>query len=140
MKLVRQLLLLLSLLPQPTTPALSDFYLPIGSSQNSEPTCIGIDTQYTYLCTDDPAAARNALGLDDIRRNEQMFINTGVDQRISGTESEILNVKEVLMDMAKYMDEEVMSRSEYAHVRGSWWVERWIWYRLLTISICHVPI
>lgn len=98
-----------------------ELYLPIGSSENAQPTCIDIDSQHTYLCTDTPAKARNALDLTDRGSfiNDKHFINLGTTQRLSGSEHEIQKVREVLTDMMKYMDEEVMSRSEYEHVRST---------------------
>jgi hypothetical protein len=51
---------------------------------------------------------------------EQDFVNLGVNQRLSGTEEEIQKVRDVMLEMISYFDHEVMSRSEYEHVRGSW--------------------
>ena len=47
-------------------------------------------------------------------------MNLGVTQRLSGSESEIAKVKEVLEEMMKYFDKEVLNRSEYEHVRENW--------------------
>lgn len=47
------------------------------------------------------------------------MVHLGVSQRLSGSEQEIQRVQEVLSDMIRYIDEEVMSRSEYEHVRES---------------------
>jgi isopentenyldiphosphate isomerase len=43
----------------------------------------------------------------------------GVPQRLSGSEQEIKRVHEVLALQQRYIDEEIMSRSEYEHVRES---------------------
>jgi hypothetical protein len=118
------LLFLLSYLLQitNTTPATSKFYVPLGTSQGQKPMCLGIDSQFTYLCTDNAAVAGKALGLQDRGTfiNDKNLANLGVSQRLSGSEMEILKVKQVMAEMLRYMDEEVMSRSEYEHVRGSW--------------------
>ena len=115
-------ILSLSLLPSISSKP-PEFYVPIGTSQDSQPTCTGIDSHYTYLCTDTPAAARIALGLTDrgttIKDRNLNFATVGVRQRLSGSEEEIMKAQEVLMEMIRYIDEEVMSRSEYEHVRES---------------------
>ncbi|KAL3798259.1 hypothetical protein HJC23_000173 [Cyclotella cryptica] len=110
-------------------PAKSNFYIPTGTTDNREPICMGIDSQHTYLCTDTPAAARRALNMN--QNSEQLprshsgeqlssdFVNLGVNQRLSGTEEEIQKVRDVMLEMISYFDQEVMSRSEYEHVRGS---------------------
>ena len=84
--------------------------------------CLGIDSQFTYLCTDNAALAGKALGLEDRGNfvNDRNFANLGVNQRMSGSELEIVKVRRVLEEMLRYIDEEVMSRSEYEHVRASW--------------------
>ncbi|KAL7520793.1 hypothetical protein ACHAWX_006181 [Stephanocyclus meneghinianus] len=120
--------LLLINIVQPTK---SNFYIPTGTTDNREPICMGIDSQHTYLCTDTPAAARKALNMNQnspvvqeprSHAEERLyhdFVNLGVNQRLSGTEEEIQKVRDVMLEMISYFDHEVMSRSEYEHVRGS---------------------
>ena len=47
-------------------------------------------------------------------------VNLGVEQRITGSDSEQLRIRNVLRKMYTYFEEEVLSRSEYEHVRGEW--------------------
>ena len=47
-------------------------------------------------------------------------MNLGVEQRITGSETEQLRIRNVLRKMYTYFEEEVLSRSEYEHVRGRW--------------------
>ena len=109
---------------QAVTSTNSNFYLIVGSSHDSQPTCLGVDSHHTYLCTDSPRMALNAIKVHErqvqgISSQDRTMINTGVNQRLSGSEEEINKVREVLADMMRYMDEEVMTRSEYEHVRDS---------------------
>lgn len=115
---------LLILTLQAMTLANSDFYLVVGSSHDSQPTCLGVDSHHTYLCTDSPRTALGTIkahekAIHGTSSQDRTIINTGVSQRLSGNEDEINKVRGVLAEMMRYMDEEVMNRSEYEHVRDS---------------------
>jgi len=45
-------------------------------------------------------------------------MDLGVEQRITGSETEQLRIRNVLRKMYNYFDDEVLTRSEYEHVRG----------------------
>mmetsp|Transcript_47077 Transcript_47077/g.100091 ORF Transcript_47077/g.100091 Transcript_47077/m.100091 type:complete len:209 (+) Transcript_47077:284-910(+) len=45
-------------------------------------------------------------------------MDLGVEQRITGSETEQLRIRNVLRKMYAYFEEEVLTRSEYEHVRG----------------------
>jgi len=45
-------------------------------------------------------------------------MDLGVEQRITGSETEQLRIRNVLRKMYTYFEEEVLTRSEYEHVRG----------------------
>ena len=49
-------------------------------------------------------------------------MDLGVEQRITGSETEQLRIRNVLRKMYTYFDEEVLTRSEFEHVRGRWCV------------------
>lgn len=49
-------------------------------------------------------------------------MDLGVEQRITGSETEQLRIRNVLRRMYAYFEDEVLSRSEYEHVRGRWCV------------------
>jgi hypothetical protein len=100
------------------------------SKDTDKAICMGIDSQHTYLCTNTPKLARKALNMPPTQTtshsiqekfgSQQDLVNLGVTQRLSGSESEIAKVKEVLEEMMKYFDKEVLNRSEYEHVRENW--------------------
>jgi hypothetical protein len=47
-------------------------------------------------------------------------MDLGVEQRITGSEMEQLRIRNALRRMRAYMEDEVLSRSEYEHVRDKW--------------------
>ena len=65
-----------------------------------------------YLCTDDPSKARAYRDPDPIY--------TGVEQNVEGSKGEKDAVQEVLHSMNQYFEEEVMTKPEYAGIRGKW--------------------
>ena len=47
-------------------------------------------------------------------------IDLGVEQRIAGSDAEKERIHNVLRRMHKYFEEEILSLSQYEHVRGRW--------------------
>ena len=47
-------------------------------------------------------------------------VDLGVEQRVAGSDVEQSRTRNVLRKMAAYFEDEVLSRSEYEHVRGRW--------------------
>ena len=96
------------------------------TNQNRDPKCISVDSYHTYICTDNPEATRRAVsssftdGADGTVMASAFDVNLGVEQRITGSDSEQLRIRNVLRKMYTYFEEEVLSRSEYEHVRGKW--------------------
>ncbi|KAL3775861.1 hypothetical protein ACHAW5_010155 [Stephanodiscus triporus] len=101
---------------------------------NREPRCIAVDSYSTYVCTDDPEASRRAAMMasssphsppvaadddyyDDVVIASPFDMDLGVEQRITGSDAEQLRIRNVLRRMRTYMEDEVLSRSEYEHVR-----------------------
>ena len=92
--------------------------LPYTQSQTTtDPTCISIDSTHTYICTDTPDKTRLAVSSQHYNTNHY---DLGVKQRISGSREELARIRKVMVDMENYFENEVMSRSEYEHVRGRW--------------------
>mmetsp|Transcript_7163 Transcript_7163/g.15807 ORF Transcript_7163/g.15807 Transcript_7163/m.15807 type:complete len:161 (+) Transcript_7163:179-661(+) len=90
--------------------------LPYTQSQTTaDPTCISIDSTHTYICTDTPDKTRLAVSSQHYNTNHY---DLGVKQRISGSREELARIRKVMVDMENYFENEVMSRSEYEHVRG----------------------
>ena len=92
-------------------------------SSNKDAKCIAVDSYHTYICTDNPEASRRAVsssiatdGSDNVIVSA-FDMDLGVEQRITGSESEQLKIRNVLRKMYTYFEEEVLSRSEYEHVR-----------------------
>ena len=92
-------------------------------SSNKDAKCIAVDSYHTYICTDNPEASRRAVsssmatdGLSDNVIVSAFDMDLGVEQRITGSESEQLKIRNVLRKMYTYFEEEVLSRSEYEHV------------------------
>ena len=112
----------------------------VNTNPNRESKCIAVDSYHTYVCSDDPEASRRAVSSsftdgttssssssaagssnDDNSIMATAFdMNLGVEQRITGSETEQLRIRNVLRKMYTYFEEEVLSRSEYEHVRGRW--------------------
>ncbi|KAL7536918.1 hypothetical protein ACHAWF_007136 [Thalassiosira exigua] len=91
--------------------------------QSREPKCIAVDSYHTYACADNPEATRRALASADGGNSDDVAasafdVDLGVEQRITGSETEQLRIRNVLRKMYAYFDEEVLSRSEFEHVRG----------------------
>ena len=92
-------------------------------SSNKDAKCIAVDSYHTYICTDSPEASRRAVSSSiDGSSSDNVIVsafdmNLGVEQRITGSESEQLKIRNVLRKMYTYFEEEVLSRSEYEHVR-----------------------
>jgi len=94
-------------------------------SSNKDAKCIAVDSYHTYICTDNPEASRRAVSSSiatDGSSSDNVIVsafdmNLGVEQRITGSESEQLKIRNVLRKMYTYFEEEVLSRSEYEHVR-----------------------
>ena len=100
-----------------------------SSKRNREPKCIAVDSYATYVCTDNPEASRRAAmappdgvagGTDGAYSLSAIDMDLGVEQRITGSETEQLRIRNVLRRMRTYMEDEVLSRSEYEHVRDKW--------------------
>ena len=119
----------------------------VNTNPNRESKCIAVDSYHTYICSDNPEASRRAVSSsftdgtttttttlssaadgggssgsnDDNSIMATAFdMNLGVEQRITGSETEQLRIRNVLRKMYTYFEEEVLSRSEYEHVRGRW--------------------
>ena len=92
-------------------------------SSNKDAKCIAVDSYHTYICTDNPEASRRAVSSSIDGSSSDNVIGSafdmdlGVEQRITGSESEQLKIRNVLRKMYTYFEEEVLSRSEYEHVR-----------------------
>jgi len=105
--------------------ASSSAKLSSSSNPNRDPKCIAVDSYHTYICSDDPEASRRAVASSFTDRADGTVmasafdVETGVEQRITGSETEQLRIRNVLRKMYHYFDEEVLSRSEYEHVRGA---------------------
>ncbi|KAL7459897.1 hypothetical protein ACHAWC_011692 [Mediolabrus comicus] len=94
------------------------FFLASSSSVESEATCVGIDfSTGNYVCTSNPVETRRAVGHSSPSYDD---MDLGVVQRMSGSAAEQLKIGEVLTKMRKYFENEVLVRSEYAHVRDRW--------------------
>lgn len=95
-----------------------------SNNPNREPKCIAVDSYHTHICTENPEASRRAVsssfkdGADDTIMASAFDMNLGVEQRITGSETEQLRIRNVLRKMYTYFEEEVLSRSEYEHIRG----------------------
>lgn len=95
-----------------------------SSTPNRDPKCIAVDSYHTYICTDNPEASRRAVrssftdGSGDTVMESPFDMDLGVEQRITGSETEQLRIRNVLRKMYTYFDEEVLTRSEFEHVRG----------------------
>jgi len=61
-------------------------------------------------------------------------MDLGVEQRITGSETEQLRIRNVLRKMYTYFEEEVLTRSEYEHVRGRWCVFLYIMTLEMSVS------
>ena len=128
MKMLLYLLLsIILLLSYSTTPTSSSKLTSSSSTSRSEPKCISVDSYHTYICTDNPEASRRAvsssINFEDgtVSMPASAFdMDLGVEQRITGSENEQLRIRNVLRKMYTYFEEEVLSRSEYEHVRGRW--------------------
>ena len=123
------LLSIILLLSYSTTPTSSSKLTSSSSTSKSEPKCISVDSYHTYICTDNPEASRLAVSSSihsedgTVSMPASAFdMDLGVEQRITGSENEQLRIRNVLRKMYTYFEEEVLSRSEYEHVRGRWWV------------------
>ena len=90
------------------------------SNPNRDPTCLAIDSYHTYICTDNPEASRRAVASSFTDGLSPFDMDLGVEQRITGSETEQMRIRNVLRKMYPYFDEEVLTRSEYEHVRGRW--------------------
>ena len=110
------------------------------------PRCIAADSYHSYICTENSEATRRALQLfassgggdGNINDNtmdynsatitttisQHNFIDIGVEQRITGSDTEQTNIRMMIKKMYVYLEEEVYSRSEYEIVRenGKWQV------------------
>ena len=87
--------------------------------------CIAVDSYHTYICTDHREATRWAVDDATSSSSEHVIVSAfdmdlGVEQRITGSETEQLKIRNVLRKMYTYFEEEVLSRSEYEHVRRRW--------------------
>ena len=89
--------------------------------------CIAVDSYHTYICTDHPEATRYAASssIATSSSSDNVIVSAfdmdlGVEQRITGSETEQLKIRNVLRKMYTYFEEEVLSRSEYEHVRRRW--------------------
>ncbi|KAL9190293.1 hypothetical protein ACHAXT_007504 [Thalassiosira profunda] len=87
--------------------------------------CMAVDSYHTYVCTEDAEATRRAVAssVDGSGGDASAFasafdMDLGVEQRITGSEAEQMRIRNVLRRMYHYFEEEVLSRSEYEHVRG----------------------
>mmetsp|Transcript_1248 Transcript_1248/g.2229 ORF Transcript_1248/g.2229 Transcript_1248/m.2229 type:complete len:181 (+) Transcript_1248:94-636(+) len=112
-----------------------------SNAPTRDPKCIAVDSYHTYICTDNPEASRRAVsssftiaggssssssggGGGDANANPNAVMESpfdmdlGVEQRITGSETEQLRIRNVLRKMYNYFDDEVLTRSEYEHVRG----------------------
>ena len=47
-------------------------------------------------------------------------VDLGVEQRVAGNDMEQSRTRNVLRKMRSYFEDEVLSRSEYEHVRDKW--------------------
>ena len=99
-----------------------------SKSKSENPKCISADSYHTYVCTDNPEATRRAVpssfteGPDDTVVASAFDVDLGVEQRITGSDTEQLRIRNVLRKMYAYFEDEVLSRSEYEHIRGRWCV------------------
>ncbi len=98
-----------------------------SSNHNRESKCIAVDSYATYICTDNPEASRRAAadgggggGWNDALIASAFDMDLGVEQRITGSEMEQLRIRNVLRKMRAYMEDEVLSRSEYENFRDKW--------------------
>lgn len=97
-----------------------------NTPNNRDPKCIAVDSYHTYICTDNVETSRRAVassftdGADGTVMASAFDMNLGVEQRITGSETEQLRIRRVLKKMYQYFEVEVLSRSEYEHVRGRW--------------------
>lgn len=88
------------------------------SNQNLDSKCVAVDSYHTYICTDNPEASRRAVASSFTDGSSPFDMDLGVEQRITGSETEQLRIRNVLRKMYPYFDDEVLTRSEYEHVRG----------------------
>ena len=97
--------------------------------------CVSVDSYATYVCTDNPGATLQAVassssssssvaGDDDTTGYiiPAFAIDVGIEQKITGSESEQFKARNTLRKMFLYMENEVLIRSEYEHVRDKWYV------------------
>mmetsp|Transcript_33388 Transcript_33388/g.38859 ORF Transcript_33388/g.38859 Transcript_33388/m.38859 type:complete len:162 (+) Transcript_33388:131-616(+) len=71
-----------------------------------------------YLCTDDAAKAR-AYRIERGEIVDYESLDLGVEQEIEGTAKEKDDVKDVLQEMKKYFETEVLVKPEYESVIGN---------------------
>ena len=111
-------------------------------NDEDEPKCIAVDSYSTYICTTDPEASRRVAmsdpdvivggegrgGRDDDDYDYDydgmmasvLDVDLGVEQRVAGNDMEQSRTRNVLRKMRSYFEDEVLSRSEYEHVRDKW--------------------
>lgn len=103
-----------------------------NSNSHDESKCISVDSYATYVCTDNPGATIQAVASsssvagDDATTSGFIIpafaIDVGIEQKITGSESEQFKARNTLRKMVLYMENEVLIRSEYEHVRDKWYV------------------
>ncbi|GAX26627.1 hypothetical protein FisN_21Lh097 [Fistulifera solaris] len=77
-----------------------------------------VDTSSTsYTCSDDPMDVRKHFDPDTYKE-----MDTGLPQRVDGTELERRGIQKVLNAMDAYYYGEVLSNPEYREVRQYWYV------------------
>lgn len=103
-----------------------------NSNSHDESKCISVDSYATYVCTDNPGATIQAVASsspiagDDATTGliiPAFAIDVGIEQKITGSESEQFKARNTLRKMVLYMENEVLIRSEYEHVRDKWYVQ-----------------
>ena len=114
-----------------STSASSSFtstYGPVASK------CVSVDSYATYVCTDNPGATLQAVASSSSSSSvagdvdttgfiiPAFAIDVGIEQKITGSESEQFKARNTLRKMFLYMENEVLIRSEYEHVRDKWYV------------------
>ena len=103
-----------------------------NSNSHDESKCISVDSYATYVCTDNPGATIQAVASSSSIAGDDattgltipaFAIDVGIEQKITGSESEQFKARNTLRKMVLYMENEVLIRSEYEHVRDKWYVQ-----------------
>ena len=102
-----------------------------NSNSHDESKCISVDSYATYVCTDNlrpiqAVASSSSIAGDDATTGltiPAFAIDVGIEQKITGSESEQFKARNTLRKMVLYMENEVLIRSEYEHVRDKWYVQ-----------------